>query len=96
MANKDYRFRQVLEIEACTNCQICANVCPAVNAAADGELSAEIAKRKVEEALSTGAQAIVTSCQQCVRTMLTYVRRNKISLEVMDIVQLVRKALKEN
>jgi heterodisulfide reductase subunit D len=61
----------------------------------DAGLSAEIAKRKVEEALSTGAQAIVTSCQQCVRTMLTYVRRNKVSLEVMDIVQLVRRALKE-
>jgi len=40
MANKDYSFRQILEIEACTNCQICANVCPAVTAAADGELSA--------------------------------------------------------
>jgi heterodisulfide reductase subunit D len=62
----------------------------------DAKLAAEIAKRKVEEALSTGAQVIVTSCQQCVRTMLTYVRRNKIALEVMDIVQLFRKALKEN
>ena len=40
MANKDYSFRQILEIEACTNCQICANVCPAVTAAGDGELSA--------------------------------------------------------
>ena len=40
MANKDYNFRQILEIEACTNCQICANACPAVSATADGELSA--------------------------------------------------------
>ena len=61
----------------------------------DAKLAAEIAKRKVDEALATGAQAVVTSCQQCVRTMLTYVRRNKIPLEVMDIVQLVRRALKE-
>ncbi len=61
----------------------------------DAQLAAEIAKRKVEEALATGAQAIVTSCQQCVRTMLTYVRRNKIHLEVMDIIQLVRRALKQ-
>jgi heterodisulfide reductase subunit D len=59
----------------------------------DPGLAAEIAKRKIDEALTTGAQAVVTACQQCVRTMLTYVRRNKIPLEVMDIVQLVHRAL---
>lgn len=59
----------------------------------DAKLSAEIAKAKVDEILSTGAQAVITSCQQCVRTMITYVRRNKISLEVLDITQLIRKAL---
>jgi len=61
----------------------------------DAKLSAQIAKRKIEEILSTGADAVVTSCQQCVRTMMTYVRRNKISLEVLDITQLVRRALRE-
>lgn len=61
----------------------------------DAKLSAQIANRKIEEILNTGADAVVTSCQQCVRTMMTYVRRNKISLEVLDITQLVRRALKE-
>ena len=61
----------------------------------DARLSAQIAKRKIEEILSTGADAVVTSCQQCVRTMMTYVRRNKIPLEVLDITQLVRRALRE-
>ena len=61
----------------------------------DAELSAKIAKSKIEEVLSTGAQAVVTSCQQCVRTMTTYVRRNKIPLEVLDITQLIHKALQE-
>ena len=61
----------------------------------DARLSAQIAKRKIEEILSTGADAVVTSCQQCVRIMMTYVRRNKIPLEVLDITQLVRRALKE-
>lgn len=60
----------------------------------DARLSSEIAKRKIEEALSTGAQAVVTSCQQCVRTMTTYVKRNKVPIDVMDITQLVHKALK--
>ena len=59
----------------------------------DAKLSAEIAKRKIEEILSTGADAVVTSCQQCVRTMTTYVKRNKIPLEVLDITQLVERAL---
>lgn len=59
----------------------------------DAKLSAKIAGEKIEEVLATGAQAVVTSCQQCVRTMTTYVRRNKISLEVLDITQLVHRAL---
>ena len=60
----------------------------------DAELSAEITKRKIDEVLQTGAQAVVTACQQCVRTMTTYVRRNKVPLEVMDITQLVHRALR--
>ncbi len=60
----------------------------------DAKLSAEISRRKIEEILNTGAQAVITSCQQCVRTMTTYVKRNKIDLEVLDITQLVHKALK--
>lgn len=61
----------------------------------DPDLAAKIAKAKVDEVLATGAQAVVTSCQQCVRTMMSYVKRNKIQLEVLDIVQLVRRALKK-
>jgi heterodisulfide reductase subunit D len=60
----------------------------------DAELSKAIAKNKVEEILATGAQAVISSCQQCVRTMATYVKRNKVPLEVMDITQLVQRALK--
>lgn len=59
----------------------------------DNELSGSIAGQKINEILSTGAQTVVTSCQQCVRTMNTYVKRNKIDLEVMDITQLVESCL---
>jgi len=62
----------------------------------DPKLSAEIAKRKIEEVVSTGAQAVVTSCQQCVRTMTTYAKRNKVPVEVLDITQLVHRALKRD
>lgn len=61
----------------------------------DAGLSAQIAGQKIEEILSTGADAVITSCQQCVRTMMTYVRRNKIALEVLDITQLVHRALEK-
>jgi heterodisulfide reductase subunit D len=59
----------------------------------DAELSASISKEKIDEILATGAEAVITSCQQCVRTMTTYVRRNKVPLEVLDITQLVHRAL---
>ncbi len=61
----------------------------------DKDLSAVIAKEKIEAVLATGAQAVVTACQQCVRTMNTYVKRNKIQLDVLDITQLIERALVE-
>jgi heterodisulfide reductase subunit D len=61
----------------------------------DAALSTAIAKNKIDEVRSTGAGAVITSCQQCVRTMLTYCRRNKVSLEVLDITQLVQRALED-
>jgi heterodisulfide reductase subunit D len=60
----------------------------------DNKLSAGISKAKIDQVLATGASAVVTACQQCVRVMSTYVRRNKIKLEVLDIVQLVQRALR--
>ena len=59
----------------------------------DPDLSAAMAKRKVEEAVATGAEAIITNCQQCVRTMMTYAKRNKINIDVMDMSQLVAKSI---
>lgn len=59
----------------------------------DADLSAGIAAAKIEEVQATGADIVVTSCQQCVRTMLTFVRRNKIPLEVMDITEFILRAM---
>jgi len=57
----------------------------------DPELVSAIAKSKIEEIQRTGAELVVTSCQQCVRTMATYARRNKIPIEVLDITQLINR-----
>lgn len=59
----------------------------------DPDLSSGIAGIKIDEVMKTGAQAVVTSCQQCVRVMNSYVRRNKMDMDVLDIVQLIQKAL---
>jgi heterodisulfide reductase subunit D len=59
----------------------------------DQELSKEIASEKISQVMVTGADSVITACQQCVRTMKGYTRRNKIKLEVLDIVELLKKAL---
>ncbi len=59
----------------------------------DPELSAAIAKRKVDEIQRTGAEEVVTSCQQCIRTILGYAKRQKIKLKVKDITEVVLGAM---
>ena len=38
--NIRYSMQQCMQLAACTNCQSCADVCPAVQATGDGDLSA--------------------------------------------------------
>ncbi|MCF8065230.1 MAG: (Fe-S)-binding protein, partial [Desulfarculaceae bacterium] len=59
----------------------------------DQGLNAEIARRKVDQVLATGAEAVVSGCQQCLRTMATHARRNKLPIKVLDVAQLVRASL---
>lgn len=59
----------------------------------DADLSAKIAEEKVSDIIATGAEAVVTACQQCVRIMTGHIRRNQLPIEVMDITALVRRAL---
>ena len=59
----------------------------------DPELSAAIAGRKIREIQDTGAEVVVTSCQQCVRTISGYARKREIDLKVMDITEVVLEAM---
>jgi heterodisulfide reductase subunit D len=59
----------------------------------DPELSAAIAKRKIDEIKRTGAEEVVTSCQQCIRTISGNARKNKIKLKVKDITEVVWEAM---
>jgi len=57
------------------------------------DLSRAIARRRLEQAQAVGAEAIVSACQQCERTLSMAARREKIRLKVMDVVQLLRASL---
>ena len=55
------------------------------------ELSAALAQAKIEEIKATGADTVITACQQCVRTIMTTARRKKIPIVAMDIMEFVLK-----
>jgi heterodisulfide reductase subunit D len=59
----------------------------------DPDLSAAVAQKKIEEILATGADTVISSCQQCLRTIATRARRENINLNVLDLTQLVMKSL---
>lgn len=62
---------------------------------ADPDLSASVAQKKIDEIQRTGADMVVTSCQQCVRTITTRARRQKVDLKVCDITDLVLKSISQ-
>ncbi len=55
----------------------------------DAGLSANIAAIKACEIIKTGADIVVTSCQQCVRTITTALKKEKSKIKTMDLIQLV-------
>lgn len=57
------------------------------------EVSAEVGSHRLAEAQRTGAQMLVSACQQCERTLSAAVRRNHVRMKVIDIVEVVRQAL---
>ena len=59
----------------------------------DPGLSGALAQKKIKEIQQTGAKTVVTACQQCVRTIKSRARRQKIDLDVRDIIELVSQAL---
>jgi heterodisulfide reductase subunit D len=59
----------------------------------DEELSAKIAHHRIEEAVSTGADLVVTACQQCVRSLSSAAKSSKSGIRVEDITSLVARQL---
>ncbi len=59
----------------------------------DPDLSAQVAQMKLDAIQAAGAEMVVTACQQCVRTMATRAKRQKMDLAVKDLTELVMEAM---
>lgn len=60
---------------------------------ADASVTAAVSKRRIEQAQATGAQVVVSACQQCNRTLAEAARKNKIRMRAMDITEVVWQAM---
>lgn len=57
------------------------------------ELSAKVADLKLRAIADTGAEMVVSSCQQCLRTISTRAKRTKTDLLVKDLTEIVVEAM---
>ena len=53
----------------------------------------EASRNRLLQAKETGAETIVSACQQCMRTFFSGARKNKIRLRTMDFTQLVLESM---
>ena len=60
----------------------------------DTELSSNIAQIKAKEIMATGADIVITACQQCVRTITTALKKEKSRIKAIDISQLILDSIK--
>jgi Fe-S oxidoreductase len=59
----------------------------------DESVTATVADRRLGQAQQTGARVLLSACQQCKRTLMAAARRNKVRVRVMDIAELVWRAM---
>jgi len=59
----------------------------------DADLMRQVSGKRLEQALDTEAEAIITACTQCERTLTAAARKERARVRVMDITELVWKAV---
>jgi Fe-S oxidoreductase len=52
-----------------------------------------VARRRLQQALDTGAQVLLSACQQCKRTLMTAARQEKARMQVLDVVELMARVM---
>jgi heterodisulfide reductase subunit D len=60
----------------------------------DRQVTGEVGVLRMQQAQETGAQAVVSACQQCKRTLLTGARQAKIRMRALDISELVLESMR--
>jgi heterodisulfide reductase subunit D len=55
----------------------------------DREVTGQVGVLRMQQAQETGAEAVVSACQQCKRTLLTGARQAKIRMRTLDMSELV-------
>lgn len=55
----------------------------------DREVTGQVGVLRMQQAQETGAEAVVSACQQCKRTLLTAARQAKIRMRTLDMSELV-------
>jgi heterodisulfide reductase subunit D len=59
----------------------------------DAELSSNIAAIKAKEIINAGADVVVTSCQQCVRTIAAALKKEKSKIKAIDLTQFILESM---
>jgi len=59
------------------------------------ELSQSIAARRIAEAVETGAEYVLSSCQQCKRTLQNAARKSRARIKVADLLEFMLMRLEE-
>ncbi len=57
------------------------------------EAVTQASKNRLDQAVDTGAEYIVSACQQCMRTFFNGARKNKIRIRAIDLTQLVLESI---
>ena len=59
------------------------------------ELSLKIATKRIGDAMETGAEYLLSSCQQCKRTLQNATRKSRSRIKVMDLLEFLLQRLEE-
>lgn len=57
------------------------------------DLSQQVAQQRVQQAAATGASVLVSACQQCERTLSNAARASRTRIRVLDVGEVVLKAM---
>ncbi|PKM90178.1 MAG: hypothetical protein CVU87_03005 [Firmicutes bacterium HGW-Firmicutes-12] len=60
----------------------------------DAELSSQVAQERIKQAINTGATILVTSCQQCKRTLQNAARQMRARIKIMELNEMVKENLR--